>query len=315
MRVTTRVIRLFDSALNWAVLAGLLLLFAVGGYAMWDRTQVYDAASATQYQQYEPDDADGIDSLAGLQAINPDVIGWLVVYGTPIDYPLVQGPDDMKYISTNAKGDYSLSGAIFLSSINQRDFSDFNNIIYGHHMDHGAMFGSITQFSDPAFFDAHEFGMIYINGQEHGLQFVASIHDDAYDTSVYRVADTEATYRQAYLDNLLTYAVNTRGNVVVTPDDQIVLLSTCAGSTTNGRDILIGKLLPTVPADPFPAVSNTWDAVEATVVQLPQVWARVSHWWWVAVVAAAAAWGGLTITAKRARYEKPRRQMSESEST
>ena len=314
MRVTPRrAIRLADSALNWAVLACLLLLFALAGYAMWDRTQVYDAASAAQYQQYEPDNADGINSLAQLQAINPDVIGWLVVYGTPINYPLVQGPDDMKYLNTNAMGTFSLSGAIFLSWINQRDFSDFNNIIYGHHMDHDAMFGSITDFEDPDFFAAHEYGTIYFGGREHGIQFFASIHDDAYDTSVYRVAHTDRSDRQAYLDNLMSYAVNTRSHVSVTPDDQIVLLSTCASSSTNGRDILIGKILATVPPDPFPPETNPWDTVEATAVQLPKAWALVAHWWWVVPLAAAGAWAGLTITARRRHPETPRRQMTESE--
>jgi len=319
MRVTPdasrKAIRLADSALNWAVLAGLVLLFALAGYAMWDRTQVYDAASAAQYQQYEPDNADGIDSLAQLQAINPDVIGWLQVYGTPINYPLVQGPDDMKYLNTNAKGAYSLSGAIFLSWINQKDFSDFNNIIYGHHMDHEAMFGSLTDFEDPAFFAAREYGMIYFGGREHGLQFFASIHDDAYDTSVYRVAHTDSADRQAYLNNLMSYAVNTRSHVTVTPDDQIVLLSTCASSSTNGRDILVGKILATVPPDPFPPASHTWDDVEATVVQLPKMWARVAHWWWVVALVTAGTWGALTITARRQRPATPRHQMSEGEST
>ncbi|MCG4817374.1 class B sortase, partial [Collinsella aerofaciens] len=78
--------------------------------------------------------AEGGLSFEQLKELNPEVFGWLTVYGTNIDYPVTQGKDNWKYVNTNALGEYSLSGAIFLDYTNRKDFQDFNSILYGHHM-------------------------------------------------------------------------------------------------------------------------------------------------------------------------------------
>ena len=56
-------------------------------------------------------------------AINKDVAGWITIDDTHIDYPVVQGKDDMEYINKDVYGEFSLSGSIFLSCMNKKDFS------------------------------------------------------------------------------------------------------------------------------------------------------------------------------------------------
>jgi len=244
-----KLIKFVNSAVNYIVLTVILILIAFAGYALWDSNQIYQAADKSHYAIYKPTIEDEGKSFKELQAINAEVFAWLTVYGTNIDYPVTQGPDNMKYVSTNAEGLYSLSGAIFLDSHNSKDFSDFNSILYGHHMEKKKMFGEIGNFSDKDIFDANRYGNLYFDEKDHGLEFFAFVHTDAYNSAVF-TANVEATQSQAYLDNLLANAMYTR-DIGVTADDRIILLSTCSSNSTNGRDILIARITDETYEDPF----------------------------------------------------------------
>ena len=243
-------IKMINSAIDTAVLIVILLLVAIGCYALWDSDQVHQSASSEQYERFKPTAENLGLTFDELKVVNPDVFAWLTVYGTHIDYPIVQGEDNMRYVNTNAEGNYSLSGAIFLDYNCCRDFTDFNSILYGHHMEKNAMFGEIGNFSDKEYFDARKYGMLYFNGKEHGLEFFAFIHADAYDKTVYRTNLEREEDKQEYLYRLYDLAVHTR-DIRITTDDRIVLLNTCSHFSTNGRDILIGKITDDVFEDPF----------------------------------------------------------------
>ena len=72
--------------------------------------------------------------FASLQKINPDIVGWIYIEGTQINYPVVQGNDNQYYLKHLFSGEWNGSGCIFLDSRNRADFSDRHSIIYGHHM-------------------------------------------------------------------------------------------------------------------------------------------------------------------------------------
>jgi len=279
-----RALWLINSAVDTAVLMIILLLVVTGCYAMWDSKQVFNRANGARYEVYKPDEENGGKSFEELQAINPDVFGWLTVYGTKIDYPVVQGVDNMTYVNTNAEGEYSLSGAIFLNYRCSKDFSDFSSIVYGHHMERSAMFGDIGNFADKDYFEARPYGMLYFEGLEHGLEFFAFVHADAYDSAVFRTNIMEREEQQAYLDLLLSMASHTR-DIGVTIDDRIVLLSTCSASSTNGRDILVGRITEEIYDDPF-ALDEQGNVKDMLAVDgLPGLWARTPLWGKIITVA------------------------------
>ena len=144
-RGISRAVRLINSILDNGLVLLLLLGLAYGCYALWDSQNLAQEATAEQYAVYKPQE----DTLgfAELQALNEDVIGWITVYGTPIDYPVVQGEDNWEYINKSAEGTYSLTGAIFADASCDPDFRDFNTILYGHNMVPNVMFGSIKEFN------------------------------------------------------------------------------------------------------------------------------------------------------------------------
>lgn len=248
-KIGKRIVKLMNSTVNLAVLVLLLLLLVYGSYSMWDSHQVYEAAGANQYAMYKPTNEE-TESFEELQAINSEAIAWLTVYGTTVDYPVAQADNNSKYVNTDIKGNYSLSGALFLDYQNAPDFSDFNSIIYGHHMDKQVMFGGIEFFGDKAYFDERLYGKLFYKGREHGLEFFAFMHIDAYDSSVYNV-NVQDNNRQQFIDNLYEKATNTR-DIGVSIEDNILLLSTCTSDSTNGRHILAARILDETFADTFP---------------------------------------------------------------
>ena len=130
--ILRHIVLFLDNLLNHILLLVTALVFLFGFYALWDSNQVYSLASSSEYEAYRPVSSSQKDELASfsgfekLQKLNPEVIGWINVYGTNIDYPLVQAKDNEKYLTRDSKGEFASTGAIFLDARNNPKFEDFN---------------------------------------------------------------------------------------------------------------------------------------------------------------------------------------------
>ena len=122
-----------------------------------------------------------------------------------------------------------------------------NLVIYGHHMDNSAMFGDVARFAQADYFAAHPAGSISLPDAAYTIELFACVVTDAYDTAVY----TPERYPDdvgALLDYAAAQAVQQR-DIGVTAQDRLVALSTCAGSETNGRVVVLGRLCPLKEGD------------------------------------------------------------------
>ena len=299
-RAARGLIRIAGRLVDLAVLTAILSLAAVGLYAMWDSKQVFGAANAAAYEIYRPDAEDGGQSFEELRAINPEVFAWLTVYGTNIDYPVVQGDDNMKYVNANARGQYSLSGAIFKDARSDPGFSEFSSILYGHHMENQVMFGEIGLFAEEEYFRAREHGTLFFDGETRGLDFFLFLSADAYDGTVFRTRIVEPEDREAYLGRLWELAIHTR-ELEVTAEDRIVLLSTCSASATNGRDILVAKIVEEIHEDPFYAEPRVWSFKTLDVDSIRGLWDDLPLWGRAGIAAAIAALAIWAVRAGRGR--------------
>lgn len=243
-----RAIRIADSIVDYAMLAFFLILFCAGIYVVWDSRQIYREADAKQYEIYNPIEGQEV-SFTELQGKNPDVFGWLTIYGTNINYPLVQGEDNEEYLDKDAFGKSSTAGSLFLDYRNAKDLSDSSSIVYGHHMDKNAMFGELDQFTKKKFFDGHQYGVVYNGQRTYGVDIFAFIEADAYNTVLYTPQRDDAG-REALLDEIESNALHMR-EADVADGEKILLLSTCTSDITNGRYILAGKLTEEFHKDPF----------------------------------------------------------------
>ena len=227
------------------VLISGLLIFSL--YALWDMLYSDKTAfSSWDLLQYRPNVEDGSQpSFEELRAINPDVVGWITVYGTSIDYPVLQGKDDLEYLSRDVYGDFKLTGSIFLSSENADDFSDPYSMIYGHHMDNGAMFGGIDKYVSKEYMKSHSEGALITPEAIYRLDIFSSVSTNAYEDAIY---DIGAKKQSNGFDNFIKFidensiamlsSVNTSGL------DKVVVLSTCDSNSTDGRMVVVAKVSP-----------------------------------------------------------------------
>lgn len=245
MHTAAKLARAGDRLVSMVAAALIVIMLLFGGYSLWDTAMVFNGAfldnDLLQFKPANTDNPDSNPTLEELQAINPDVVGWLTVDGTHIDYPVVIGDDDMEYVNKDVYGDFALSGSIFLDSDNARDISDPYTLVYGHHMDNGAMFGDVVEFVNTDYFEAHPTGTLYLPNATYSIELFACLEVDAFDSMVY---DPKAQ-PQGDISELLNYidenAVQSR-YIGVTPQDKVIGLSTCAEAETNGRVVIYGRL-------------------------------------------------------------------------
>lgn len=271
-------IRFLDSTLDLLILIAMLLLLVFGLYVIWDTSQLYTTASSNTFQQYKPT-AEAL-SLEEIQELNSDVFAWLTIYGTSIDFPVVKGETNESYINTDVFGKYSLSGSIFLDYRNQINFVDFNSIIYGHHMEKQAMFGEIDTFADEAVFNEKQYGNLFYDGKDHGLEIYAYLDADAYDFQLYHPAARGEGLQKQYLRHLRQLAVYRR-DMELTPEDKIVLLSTCSATSTNGRNLLVCKITDETFADPFFVEEPTKEVFKIDELGMVAIFGVTPDWFWL----------------------------------
>ena len=140
-----------------------------------------------------------------------------------------------------------MTGAVYLSSDNDRKLDDNFNIIYGHHMDNGAMFGDIDKFHEEAFFRSHTKGFLQTLSQNYRLEFFAFMVTDAYNDEIYGCAynDKSANIRLLkYIQSNSRYISDSYKNADISSINKLVALSTCEDAATNGRIVLFANAVP-----------------------------------------------------------------------
>lgn len=235
-----RKIRFVSRFVDYIILIISILALIIGAYAFWDTHQLMEIADPDTYAVYKPNSEDRL-SYEELKKINPDLIGWVDVYGTKIDYPIVQGRDNDEYLNKTVLGKFSTIGSIFLDASNEKDFSDFQNILYGHFMAERKMFGDLELFKDKEFFDIHRYGAIHKDGEGiKGIEFFAFLKTVGSDPDILSIAKTR-TDKPDLIDHIYEIADFSR-KLDFSDDENLVVFDTCDFTITNGRSILIGRL-------------------------------------------------------------------------
>ncbi len=228
------------------LLAAALILYS--GYVLYDSFYTQNTAGNTKWDllQYKPQIiSDGATPLSGadtLAAINADYRAWLTMYETNIDYAVMQGPDDLYYASHDIYGQNSITGAIYLAAANDGGFTDQYNLVYGHHMDNGAMFGALDRFAEQSYFDSHRDGVIVTQNGVYDLYTFAVVRTDAYEPAVYKIEGKTAAQIIAFVDGYAGTVIKDLS--VVSAGSKILALSTCASADTNGRLVVFAVMIP-----------------------------------------------------------------------
>ncbi|MGI6216066.1 MAG: class B sortase [Coriobacteriales bacterium] len=232
------------------LIVGIVLLVAalgIGGKILYsymsadsEYIDLSEVAGVTMDQMDKALEEDDLLSLQvdwdSLKAQNPDVVGWIYVQGTDINYPIVQGDDNEYYLHHLYDGTYSNSGAIFLDYVNSPDFSDRHNMIYGHNMLNGSMFAQILQFKDQDFLNQGY--KVLILTPEHAYVLAPAftyICDGADQLRQVEFADDEDF--RSYISELMKNAV-TDSTVDTSKIDKMFSLVTCSYEANDVRTVL-----------------------------------------------------------------------------
>ncbi len=272
------------TVVSTVVVAGML---TYSGFVLYDTVYTNRAAfSSSDLTQYRPaiSEEEEEPSFEEVQEVNKDTCAWIIMQGTNIDYPVVQGKDDVEYSMKDIHGKNSLTGSIYLTVANSKDFTNSFNMIYGHHMDNGAMFGDIEKYEDPGYFQGHKTGYLITTKGVYDLNVFASLSADAYDSKLYSAGDKGASGIADYLsyaktlsmqwddsfdiekaaEGIQTYldareqtiakngkfVANEMPKEAIEEGVQLVACSTCADAETNGRQVLLAAM--TVRTEPLP---------------------------------------------------------------
>ena len=155
---------------------------------------------------------------------NPETIGWLIVPGTKINYPVVQHSDNNYYLNHDFKHNYNSAGWIFMDYQNKLD--DQNIIIYGHHRHDDSMFGSIDSLFDKEFYKNNANEIIFVTEKELLTYTIFSVYK----------ASVKDTYNQPNYNNLAKkidkFKKNSQINFKeeINENSQIITISTCSAN-------------------------------------------------------------------------------------
>lgn len=239
--------------------SGFLMVRDLNQYS--ESAGVYDGLAEyveVPEQAGEPDEtgaeeeSGGEDSSAVLPVVDfealretgPDIIGWLNLPDTAINYPVTQADDNEYYLRHLYDGTYNKTGCLFADYENQEDFSDRNTIIYGHNMRDGSMFAALNEYDGQSYFDGHPQMYLVTPGGGYVVEiftaFVAKPSESGSDTSPWRLSFKDDGAYTTWLSEMAGRSV-IETDVTVTSSDKVLTLSTCTPGGAS-RFIVMGKL-------------------------------------------------------------------------
>jgi sortase B len=247
------------SVLSLVVLIGVVAALAVYVYSYVQGQAAYDRVADIAFE-VPPSSASAPDATdeAGetqlftltvdwdaLFAINPDIVGWIYMPDTEINYPVVRGSDNVRYLTYNFGGEVSANwlptfGTPFLLAENAADFSDANNVIQAHNMANGTMFAKIPELMDATEFNAHRRVFLLTPSGNFRLTSISMVVSAPYEAVLKTSFGTQEEF-QSYVQGLVDRSV-----VIPEPAappagevSRLFMFSTCTSDNGQYRSILV----------------------------------------------------------------------------
>lgn len=179
-------------------------------------------------------------NLDALRQVNPEVVGWIRIPGTGIDFPVTQGEDNTWYLEHSWDGAENQYGAIFLECMNAPQMTDFNTILYGHRMNDGSMFAPLLEYAKEDYWQAHPYIYLVTDAGVFRYEIFSSYTADV-DSRAYGLSFNQEQTRLDFISRALEYSdIGTGITPAVT--DRILTLSTCTRGSYESRRVVHGYL-------------------------------------------------------------------------
>lgn len=182
-----------------------------------------------------------------LYEINRDMVGWIQIEDTAINYPVVQTPKEPNfYLRKNFYKEKATCGTIYVREACDVNLPSDNVTVYGHNMRNGTMFADLHKYEKKAFWEKHR----YVNFDtlhEYRTYEIFAIFKTTADLTkgfTYHIYDTFAT-EKAFNEYVSTCKNLSLYDTGITPDfgDKLLTLSTCDKSISDGRLVVVCRLV------------------------------------------------------------------------
>lgn len=182
-----------------------------------------------------------------LKEVNDDIIGWIEIPDTKINYPVLQGTDNEYYMNHNYKKEKSRNGSIFLTKDYAWNIPSSNLLIYGHNLNNGTMFQDLLKYANESYYKEHPKIRFTTVEDDSEYEIIAVFKSRVYyqsEKNVFRYyffvnAENEEEYNQ-FIENAKKeslYDINATAQY----GDQLITLSTCSYHVKDGRFAVVGK--------------------------------------------------------------------------
>ena len=193
------------------------------------------------YKNVEEDEKElqetiAMTSLTELQKQYDEMIGWIQIEKTKIDYPIMQAENNKFYLTHSYEGKKLRAGSIFLDYRNDPLLIDRHSIIYGHDLRNGSMFGQLYQFKDQSFAEANRYFTIDTGNEQLQLEVFAAYEtttDFYYIETDFTNESFEQFIKTVKKKSVITFDENINGS------DQIITLSTCVSDSGSDERFVV----------------------------------------------------------------------------
>ena len=185
-----------------------------------------------------------LEEFSSLFRLNPDMVGWIEIENTRINYPVMQTPTRQNYyLQRDFYETYSKHGTIYVRETAYVDVPSDNLTIYGHKMNDGSMFSDLLKYKDPEFFRQNpiiSFDTLY---EYRDYQIIAVFTVDTTDEDYFRYytyVDGDAQQFTEYVVQCKYLSLYDTG-VTAIHGDKLITLSTCDDDIKTGRFVVVAK--------------------------------------------------------------------------
>lgn len=181
-------------------------------------------------------------NIENLYKINSDIVGWVKIDGTNIDYPVMQTKNNTNYyLRRNFYKEYSVMGTPYLAE--QCDIQNSDNlIIYGHHISNNKMFGGLENYKQEDYYKEHQIIKFYTKEEKAEYEIIAVFKTVAYTGfKYYNYCNFKSESEFiAFINKCYDLAFYDTGKKAEY-GDKLICLSTCEYSQTNGRLVVLAR--------------------------------------------------------------------------
>lgn len=204
------------------------------------QTVVLEEAGTSTEESQKPEQTPWLSvDFEKLAQINPDIVAWIFIEGTGINYPVVQGTDNDYYLNHLFDGTYHSSGCIFLDAACSANLSNPHTIIYGHNMKDQSMFAELTSYQDQNYYEAHPVVLLVTPTHQYKIRLFSGYVSDPWTNSWQ--TDFSSQNFGDWVSEIASRS-SFSSDVYPSEEDHIVTFSTCSYEFDNARFVVHGYI-------------------------------------------------------------------------